>query len=65
MAFCLLQSVFKKLALAPLSTSTFTSTPFTLIFGENSITLLFSSGFIIRCPTFAAVLSRFPVAIIV
>ena len=65
MAFCLLHSIYKKLALAPVSTSAVTSIPSTLIFVVGSISLLFSSVFVVRCPTCAAVLSSFPVAIVV
>ena len=65
MIFCLLYSVYKKLALAPVSTSTVNSAPSTLIFVVGSISLLFSSVFIVRWPTCAAVLSSFPNAIVV
>ena len=65
MVFCLLHSFYKKLALAPVSTSIVTSVPSTLIFVVGKISLLFSSVFIIRCPTCAEVLSIFPITIIV
>ena len=64
-AFCLLYSINKKLALAAVSTSAVTSVTSTLIFVVDSISLLFSSVFVVRCPTCAVVLSSFPVAIIV
>ena len=65
MAFCLLHSIYKKLALAPVSTSAVTSVPSTLFFVVGSISLVFSSVCVMRCPTCAANLSSFPIAIVV
>ena len=65
MAFCLLYSVCKKLALAPVSTSAVKFIPSTPICVVSSISLLFFSVFVVRCPTCPAVFMSFPVAIVV
>ena len=65
MVLCLLHSIYKKLVLAPVSTSAGTSVPSTLIFVVDSISLLFCSAFIVMYPTCSAVLSSFPIAIVV
>ena len=58
----LLQSICKKMALAPVSTSTLSSLPSSLVVG--SISLRFSSVLVARWPTCAAVLCSFLDAIV-